>query len=745
MLLSLPPLRCLFQNMGAPVLVILAIAVLAALTSAATDCGQQPSACLSDPQHGQCVRDSRTQRCRPRLCGDIIHPPTCHATPGCEYLAALWVCIELGTTEAPDDTSSPSQSAQTANPTANETRETPNLNKYPDGQPLNGITTPTANPTTSPAANPAALPPTTDLCLTQRCSRDCTGRVGVRSGISTWDDRDDHAEELELDAGEDDDSSGGGGGGGTASAACDNLVDDHGFPLAEAAICQWLVSSDPGDCNQTGLSSVCSRSCCRLMHGLRVDDRTSNSELGQPPVYFSCGWDSDLQLCRAGEITSTLEYNALDESSPGDCSHHSPSLTVSPTMFPAVPASNPTANPTTSPAANPAALPPTTDLCLTQRCSRDCTGRVGVRSGISTWDDRDDHAEELELDAGEDDDSSGGGGGGGTASAACDNLVDDHGFPLAEAAICQWLVSSDPGDCNQTGLSSVCSRSCCRLMHGLRVDDRTSNSELGQPPVYFSCGWDSDLQLCRAGEITSTLEYNALDESSPGDCSHHSPSLTVSPTMFPAVPTSNPTANPTTSPAANPTTLDPTTLDPTTLDPTTLDPTTLDPCRNGATCIRMMVNTEGSDDGSGDGNVADITKVAEFRCIFADGFLGDTCDQADSALSTTRGSTSGSPSALDGISGDGSGDGDDDETGIADAARTDSRQPAHAKADTSAGTQSFRAAVAIGAIAVAAIVMTTVLRRRKRHAGVDLEWFDDIARSRSGQLLSVGDSHPIPI
>ena len=528
--------------MGAPVLVILAIAVLAALTSAATDCGQQPSACLSDPQ---CVRDSRTQRCvdrlEARLCGDIIHPPTCHATPGCEYLAALWLCIELGTTEAPDDTSSPSQSAQTANPTANETRETPNLNKYPDGQPLNGITTPTANPTTSPAANPTALPPTTDLCLTQRCSRDCTGRVGVRSGISTWDDRDDHAEELELDAGEDDDSSSGGGGGGTASAACDDLVDDHGFPLAEAAICQWLVSSDPGDCNQTGLSSVCSRSCCRLMHGLRVDDRTSNSELGQPPVYFSCGWDSDLQLCRAGEITSTLEYNALDESSPGDCSHHSPSLTVSPTMFPAVPTSNPTANPTTSPAANP------------------------------------------------------------------------------------------------------------------------------------------------------------------------------------------------------------TTLDPTTLDPTTLDPTTLDPCRNGATCIRMMVNTEGSDDGSGDGNVADITKVAEFRCIFADGFLGDTCDQADSALSTTRGSTSGSPSALDGISGDGSGDGDDDETGIADAARTDSRQPAHAKADTSAGTQSFRAAVAIGAIAVAAIVMTTVLRRRKRHAGVDLEWFDDIARSRSGQLLSVGDSHPIPI
>ena len=176
---------------------------------------------------------------------------------------------------------------------------------------------------------------------------------------------------------------------------------------------------------------------------------------------------------------------------------------------------------------------------------------------------------------------------------------------------------------------------------------------------------------------------------------------------------------------------------PTTL-PTFYDPCAGNPCRSGGTCVSMMFNTEsgdeGSDEGSGDGNGDDISGdgsigdsgVVEFGCICADGFLGDTCDQADSTLSPTRGPTSGAPTAPDGDDITSVGGSDNfhlAEFHIDDATGTDSRESAHGKA----GTPPFRATVVIGTIAVAVVVMATVLhRRRKRHADVELEWFDDI-------------------
>ena len=229
------------------------------------------------------------------------------------------------------------------------------------------------------------------------------------------------------------------------------------------------------------------------------------------------------------------------------------------------------------------------------------------------------------------------------------------------------------------------------------------------------------------------------------------------------------------------------------------------------------------DDGKYDVISGDYSGVADFGCICADGFFGDTCDTTSSTVAPTRGSDgsgdasdddgdgtsisgdgsgdsisgdgsgdsigdgsggdgsgdddsgdgiSGNDDSGDGISGDdvsGDGSGDDGNGGsidsssnsgsgsvgsstapptpsptpssrfgalnpgigdvetenakfhIDDAGRADSKQSAIAE-------QPAILAAAIGTIAVAVVIMASVLnrRRRRRPAVVDLEWFEDI-------------------
>ena len=66
-------------------------------------------------------------------------------------------------------------------------------------------------------------------------------------------------------------------------------------------------------------------------------------------------------------------------------------------------------------------------------------------------------------------------------------------------------------------------------------DEISGSGEGGrEEDARFSCGWDREMALCRAGDNTTAAESAALFEATPGGCSHH----TASPTSSPAAPTS---------------------------------------------------------------------------------------------------------------------------------------------------------------------------------------------------------------
>ena len=228
--------------------------------------------------------------------------------------------------------------------------------------------------------------------------------------------------------------------------------------------------------------------------------------------------------------TTTASPTAMPSTPPTHEPSHSPS--VPPTANPsAAPTSLPTRLPSSSPTAQPTVSPstsPTFDPCLRHTCSMDCVDVHIERSRRSIQREPDSIADQNEREdsgSGSDDGESGSGSGDGESesddSRSSDEIDesndDDH----------------DHDDTDEPRPGSI----------AINGSDPAN--------IRFSCGWDSEFNLCRTGFRTSPEEAQRLLETTSGDCSHHtlSPTTsqpTASPTLLPS--SSSPTATPTQAP-----------------------------------------------------------------------------------------------------------------------------------------------------------------------------------------------------
>eukprot|EP00040_Diaphanoeca_grandis_P039947 m.260690 g.260690 ORF g.260690 m.260690 type:complete len:1525 (-) comp40439_c0_seq1:147-4721(-) len=285
--------------------------------------------------------------------------------------------------------------------------------------------------------------------------------------------------------------------------------------VAPAAIC---VPTTAVCCSDT--VQICSRTCCDVSCESTLAPLPSPTThptsvpTSLPTSWTFCGWDSESNLCRSGFVTNPGELASGLEAFSGACAGGGEGGAII-----------------------------ESDACTAYTCVSTCPEyipSVKVLSPVGT------HAPECDAD--------------GTPLECTTTLADlcafEHVRDLCTSTCCIWnqrqehkIMAATPPPLDECGAMYKCSADCYQ------------HSEPGSPP----CGWNVEFAQCMVGFVTTEAESNALLETSPGDCDHHTSAPTLSPSTPPtreptATPTSaTPTFSPTSIPTATPSTPYPTT------------------------------------------------------------------------------------------------------------------------------------------------------------------------------------------